>query len=77
MTKDTYVFIGANTTPEQYMDLFARYYGPTMNAVDAARGNGKEPELMNELVALAKSFNQNDGRSISIPATFMRVTVAR
>jgi hypothetical protein len=48
-----------------------------MNAVDAARGNGKEPELMNELVALAKSFNQNDGRSISIPATFMRVTVAR
>jgi ubiquinone/menaquinone biosynthesis C-methylase UbiE len=35
MTKDTYVFIGAETTPEQYIDLFTRYYGPTMNAIEA------------------------------------------
>src|SRR5947207_2014404 len=45
MTKDTYVFIGADTTPEHYIELFTRYYGPTMNAVEAARGNGKEPDL--------------------------------
>ena len=77
MTKDTYVFIGADTTPEHYIELFTRYYGPTMNAVEAARGNGKEPDLRQELVELAKKFNQGDGRGISIPATFMRVTVAR
>jgi ubiquinone/menaquinone biosynthesis C-methylase UbiE len=77
MTKDTYVFIGADTTPEQYIELFARYYGPTMNAVEAARGNGKEQALRTELVDLAKAFNTSNGHGVSIPATFMRVTVAR
>jgi len=77
MTKDTYLFNGSDCTPEQYIDLFSRYYGPTMNAFDAARANGKERQLRDELNALAKSFNKGGERHISIPATFMRVTVTR
>ncbi len=75
MTKDTYLFEGPGT-PESYMDLFIQYYGPTMNAYEAAKANGKENELRQELIALAKSFNKSTS-SISVPATFMRVTVAR
>jgi SAM-dependent methyltransferase len=77
LEKDTYLFTKTGVSPEEYMELFCRYYGPTMNAVDAARANGKDKQLWDELVALAKSFNTGGDRSISIPATFMRVSVAR
>jgi SAM-dependent methyltransferase len=77
MTKDTYLFLKRGVTPEQYVDLFARYYGPTMNAVDAARATGKEQAIRDELVTLTRTFNQAGDRDISIPATFMRVTIAR
>jgi SAM-dependent methyltransferase len=75
MAKDTYLFEGPGT-PESFIDLFIRYYGPTMNAIEAAKANGKEQQLRSELVELARSFNKSPN-AISIPATFMRVTVAR
>jgi ubiquinone/menaquinone biosynthesis C-methylase UbiE len=76
LAKDTYLFAKPGETPESYIELFIRYYGPTMNAYAAAQANGKEQQLREELVALARAFNKSpDG--ISIPATFMRVTVAR
>jgi SAM-dependent methyltransferase len=77
LTKDTYLFNGPDHTPEQFIDLFIRYYGPTMNAIDAARASGREQQLREELVALAKEHNKSPNHGISIPATFMRVTVAR
>ena len=76
LEKDTFRFVKSNVTAEQYVDLFARYYGPTMNAVDAARASGKEKAILDELVALTRSFNKGGNTNISIPATFMRVTVA-
>jgi len=77
MTKDRYVFTKSGVTTEQYVDLFARYYGPTMNAVEAARANGKEKAIRDELITLTKAFNKGGAGDISIAATFMRVTVAR
>ena len=76
MSKETYTFSGPDHTPETFIDRFIRYYGPTMNAYEAAKANGKEQQLQDELVALAKSFNKAS-TTVSIPATFMRVTVAR
>lgn len=73
---DTYVFASADVGPEEYIDIFSRFYGPTMNAFDAAAKNGKTEELRKELVDLAKAFNKGDDRSTNIPATFLRVTVA-
>lgn len=75
LEKDTYLFEGPGT-PESYIDLFIQCYGPTMNAHDAAKANGREQQLRDELVALARSFNKS-ADAISIPATYMRVTVAR
>jgi SAM-dependent methyltransferase len=77
MEKDTFLFIRAGVTPEEYVDLFATYYGPTMNAVEAARASGREQAIRDELITLTRSFNKGGERNISIAATFMRVTVAR
>jgi hypothetical protein len=62
-------------TPAEYVDLFRRYYGPTMNAFDAAETNGRADDLRRELVELAETKNESK-EATSIPATFLRVTVS-
>jgi len=74
MVKDTYYFAHSEKSPAEFIELFERFYGPTMNAVDAARKNGKEEELHKQLVELANAQNKSDAGTF-IPATFMRVTV--
>ena len=74
MVKDTYYFGHSEKSPAEFIDLFERFYGPTMNAIDAARNNGKEDELHKQLVELANAHNKSHAGTF-IPATFMRVTV--
>jgi ubiquinone/menaquinone biosynthesis C-methylase UbiE len=76
MVKDTYYFAHAEKSPTEFIDLFERFYGPTMNAVEAAQKNGKAEELHSQLVELAKSQNKTTDAGTFIPATFMRVTVS-
>jgi ubiquinone/menaquinone biosynthesis C-methylase UbiE len=76
MVKDTYHFVSSDKNPAQFIDLFSRYYGPTMNAFEAAEKNGKVQELRNQLVDLAKAQNQSSNGGTDIPATFLRVTVS-
>ncbi len=75
MLMDTYYFASPDKSPTQFIDLFETYYGPTMNAVEAARKNGKAGELHNQLVDLANSQNKSKDAGTLIPATFLRVTV--
>jgi ubiquinone/menaquinone biosynthesis C-methylase UbiE len=76
MVKDTYYFAHPDKTPTQFIELFEAFYGPTMNAVEAARKNGKAEELHNQLVELANTQNKSKDAGTFIPATFMRVTVS-
>jgi len=76
LTKDTFHFISQDRSPAQVIDSFRRFYGPTMNAYEAANKNGKVEELHSQLVALAKSQNKSSNGSTAIPATFLRVTVS-
>jgi len=75
--RDTYRF----TFPRPPADLvaeFRSYYGPTMNAFDAASKNEKEADLQQELETLFNEKNESQRKgSTSIPATFLRVTVSR
>src|SRR5438105_2763279 len=41
---DTFVF-DFDGSPAEYVDVFRRYYGPTMNAFDAAGKSGREADL--------------------------------
>jgi SAM-dependent methyltransferase len=71
--RDTFTF-NFPGTPAQFVAEFRKYYGPTMNAFEAAEKNGRAGDLQRELEEL---FNrQNQGKDgTSIPATFLRVTV--
>src|SRR6478735_6277731 len=73
--KDTFTFTTPNS-PVELVANFKDYYGPTMNAFDAAEKNGKAQELQRELEALFASQNKST-KGTSIPATFLRVTVKR
>jgi ubiquinone/menaquinone biosynthesis C-methylase UbiE len=75
MVKDTYYFASPDKSPTQFIDVFERFYGPTMNAVEAAQKNGKAEQLHNQLVELANAQNKSKDAGTLIPATFMRVTV--
>jgi SAM-dependent methyltransferase len=64
-------------TPSEYLAEFRDYYGPTMNAYAAAAADGREAELHAELEALINEHNTaGEGEGTTIPATFLRVTVA-
>jgi len=75
MVKDTYSFISPDKSPTEFIELLERFYGPTMNAVEAAQKSGKMEELHSQLLELAKAQNKSTDGSTSIPATFLRVTV--
>lgn len=75
MVKDTYSFIALDKIPEDFIESFRRFYGPTMNAFEAAQKSEKEEDLHNQLLELAKAQNQSTDGGTSIPATFLRVTV--
>ncbi len=63
--------------PEALVEDFRRYYGPTMNAFEAAEKAGRAAELQQALEVLFKSQNTSaTPEQTVIPATFLRVTVA-
>jgi ubiquinone/menaquinone biosynthesis C-methylase UbiE len=73
--RDTYTF-NFPGTPTKFVDAFRNFYGPTMNAFDAAEKNGRASDLQKELEALFTSHNKSPDKDLtSIPATFLRVTV--
>jgi hypothetical protein len=75
--KDTYTFQFAGT-PVEYVDAFRKFYGPTMNAFDAAGKNGKTEELKQQLETLFAEKNESSTPDrTTIPAAFLRVTVVR
>jgi ubiquinone/menaquinone biosynthesis C-methylase UbiE len=71
--RDTFVFNYAGS-PAGFVNEFRKYYGPTMNAFDAAEKNGRAVELQKELEQLFVAQNSSKNGT-SIPATFLRVTV--
>ncbi len=73
--RDTYTF-NFPGAPSGLLDAFRNFYGPTMNAFEAAERNGKADALLDELDTLFKAQNRSpDPSETSIPATFLRVTV--
>ena len=74
--RDSYTF-NFQGSPSEFVAEFRAYYGPTMNAFEAAAADGREADLQAELEALFNAQNTSpNGDATSIPATFLRVTVA-
>jgi len=73
--RDTYTF-NFPSPPSELVEAFRKYYGPTMNAFEAAEKNGRAGDLQKELEVLFNSQNKSPSKNAtSIPATFLRVTV--
>lgn len=73
--RDTFTFESPKP-PAVLVGDFRNFYGPTMNAFEAAEKNGRAAELQNELESLFANQNKSpDKNATSIPATFLRVTV--
>jgi len=73
--KETFTFRGDFSTGD-FVDRFKNYYGPTMNAFEAAEKSGKANELKRELEDLFASQNRSgEKHKTSIPATFLKVIV--
>ncbi|MGH7022195.1 MAG: class I SAM-dependent methyltransferase [Caulobacteraceae bacterium] len=63
--------------PSAFLDLFQQYFGPTMNAFEAAEKTGRASELRSDLEALFNSQNTSgQGDATTISATFLRVDAA-
>jgi SAM-dependent methyltransferase len=75
LRRETYRFVYP-APPAQVVAAFRDYYGPTMNAFDAAEAAGRADSLQYELEALFNSQNTSANGSTSIPATYLRVEVA-
>ncbi len=74
--RDTYSF-NFPGPPSELVDAFRKFYGPTMNAFEAAEKSDRAGDLQKELEDLFNSQNKSASKSAtSIPATFLRVTVA-
>ena len=74
--RDTYTF-NYPSAPSELLSAFRKYYGPTMNAFEAAEKNGRAADLQKELEVLFNSQNKSASKdATSIPAIFLRVTVA-
>jgi SAM-dependent methyltransferase len=75
--RDTFGF-GHPGTPSEFLGEFRDYYGPTMNAYEAAAKDGRQDELHERLEALFAEHNTSASEgSTTISATFLRVTVTR
>jgi SAM-dependent methyltransferase len=74
--QDTFTFKYPDA-PSALLQEFRAYYGPTMSAFEAAEKNGRAGDLQKELEELFNRENKSPNKNAtSIPATFLRVTVA-
>ena len=72
----TYTFRYAGT-PREFLTIFRDYYGPTMNAFEAAEKSGRRAELQTELEQLFERENRGGADRTEIPATYLKVIVRK
>jgi SAM-dependent methyltransferase len=74
--RETYVFRRPGL-PREFFHAFRQYYGPTMNAFEAATKDGRADQLEAELIQLFEHHNRAGADRTEIPATFLKVTVTK
>lgn len=63
--------------PREFLEIFRDYYGPTMNAFEAAEKDGRADALYAELLELFERENvSGDPARTEIPAAFLKVVVS-
>src|SRR5215212_2944407 len=63
--------------PAEFLETFRLYYGPTMNAFEAAANDGRAEQLRAELTTLFETQNEAGADGTIIPATYLKVTIQK
>lgn len=63
--------------PHRFLSVFRDYYGPMMNAFEAAERSGRRGELQAELEDLFESQNRPGSDRTEILATYLKVEISR
>lgn len=74
--RETYVFRHPGA-PSQLLQTFKHFYGPTMNAFEAAAKESRAEQLEAELTQLFEDYNRAGPENTEIPATFLKVVVTK
>ena len=65
------------TSPEEFVELFRDYYGPTVAAFGGLEPEGRDA-LAADLAAMARRFDRNGGNGpVAIPAEYLEVVATR
>lgn len=73
--RDTFTF-NFPGSPQDFVARFRDYYGPTMNAFEAAEKSGRVADLQGQLEDLFRKQNTSSrADQTCVPATYLRVTV--
>ena len=75
--RDTFTFEHPQA-PDKFLEIFRHFYGPTMNAFEAAEKSGRTAELLRELQILFNEQNRSTRKEeTSIAVTFLKVVVTK
>jgi len=61
---------------EHWIDIFRRYYGPTLKAF-AALDEARQAELHDALLALLARFDRGGGRALDVPGEYLEVVITK
>lgn len=66
-----------NQPPSELLDTFRNFYGPTMNAYEAAERAGRGEDLHRELTTLFEAQNKGGSAQTRMEAVFLKVTATK
>jgi ubiquinone/menaquinone biosynthesis C-methylase UbiE len=69
-------FVFRYRTPEHFLDVFRRYYGPMLKAFEALDTRGRAA-LSHDIVDLIGTFNRATDGTMVVPAEYLEVVVTR
>jgi SAM-dependent methyltransferase len=69
-------FVWRFRSPEEFVAVFRRFYGPTLKAFEAV-GEAGAGALQADLEALARRFDRNRGGPVAIPARYVEAIAVR
>lgn len=69
-------FVFRYASPEQWVDVFATYYGPTLKAFSTL-DDQRAQELRDEILELIRAFNRADDGTMVVPSSYVEVVVTK
>jgi ubiquinone/menaquinone biosynthesis C-methylase UbiE len=69
-------FVFRYRSPEHWLDVFRRYYGPLLKTF-AALAPGAQSALERDLLALVQSFNRSSDGTMVVPGEYLEVVITR